>query len=160
MKHRPSFDGTHQERALRSLLSWSQRALRTRSGKTLKDLADELDIAPATLARYLNGTTPLGSHQFAAFARAFETTEAELIAACFPVLNVFQPSPQEIVVPPGWNLRDALRGHIPESDIETLLAEWEWKPLENQYAAFPAILQLAERLRAERTLKPRRDQTA
>lgn len=86
MKRRPAFDGSNQERALRGLLAWSRRALRTRSGKTLKDLAVELSVSPATLARYLNGTTPLGSEQFAPFAHAFETTEAALIAACFPVM--------------------------------------------------------------------------
>lgn len=160
MKHRPAFDGTHQERALRSLLSWSQRALRTRSGKTLRDLADELSIAPATLARYLNGTTPLSSEQFAPFARAFETTEAELIAACFPVVAASQPQQQDIVVPPGWTLREALRCAIPEGDIDGLVADWEHLPLENQFTAVPAILHAAHLARTARTRKAGRDQTA
>lgn len=107
---RVEFDGTHQERALRGLLSWSQRALRTKSGKTLKDLAEELAISPATLARYLNGTTPLGSHQFAPFARAFETTEAELVAACFP--SVAEPTLMDAAPAsepePAWDFRAEL----------------------------------------------------
>jgi transcriptional regulator with XRE-family HTH domain len=103
MKHRAEFDGTHQKRALRALLSWEDRALRTTSGKTLKDLAKELAISPATLARYLNGTTPLGSDQFAPFAAAFETTEADLIAACFPSATLAPANPD-----PDWDLHAEL----------------------------------------------------
>jgi transcriptional regulator with XRE-family HTH domain len=109
MKHRAEFDGTHQRRALRALLSWEDRALRTKSGKTLKDLARELAISPATLARYLNGTTPLGSDQFAPFAAAFETTEAALIAACFPSATLAPANPD-----PDWDLHAELQRLLPE----------------------------------------------
>jgi transcriptional regulator with XRE-family HTH domain len=109
MQHRSRFDGSHQRRALRALLSWEDRALRTKSGKTLKDLAGELAISPATLARYMSGTTPLGSEQFATFARAFETTEAALIAACFPDAALAPSLPTE----PGWDLRAELDRLLP-----------------------------------------------
>jgi hypothetical protein len=59
-------------------------------------------MAPATLARYLNGTTPLGSEQFEGFAMAFETTEAALIAACFPVMTGDMPDD------PTWDFRAEL----------------------------------------------------
>jgi transcriptional regulator with XRE-family HTH domain len=113
MTHRAEFDGSHQKRALRSLLVWQDRALRTRSGKTLKDLAEELAISPATLARYLNGTTPLGSDQFAAFARAFETTEAELIARCFPG-TMLTSMPADPEADPDWDFRATLAALIPD----------------------------------------------
>lgn len=87
MTRRATFDGAHQEQALRRLLTWSRRALRTRSGKGLRDVAAELGMSPASLARYLNGSVPLSSEQFAPFAAAFETTEAELIAACLPAVR-------------------------------------------------------------------------
>jgi transcriptional regulator with XRE-family HTH domain len=93
MPRRAPFDGSNQEKALRGLLAWSDRALRTKSGKTLKVIAEELSISPATLARYMSGDTPLRSDQFAPFAEAFETNETDLIRACFPLVKV-QPTAQ------------------------------------------------------------------
>lgn len=156
MKRRPAFDGTNQSRALRGLLSWSQRSLRTRSGKTLKDLAEELAMAPATLARYLNGTTPLSSEQFAAFAAAFETTEPALIAACFPSLTAVEPDAP-------WSMRAALRGHIPEDDIDGFVERYAGRPIEDQQAAAARIIaSFQERVRkvSEEMLRQLRDRPA
>jgi transcriptional regulator with XRE-family HTH domain len=70
------------------------------------------------------------------------------------------PSPPDIEVPPGWTLRDALRGVIPEADLDEQVAYWERFPIENQYAAVAGILRAAYLAREARTLKPRHDQTA
>jgi transcriptional regulator with XRE-family HTH domain len=152
MKRRVEFDGTHQARALRGLLSWSQRALRTKSGKTLKDLAGELSMSPATLARYLNGTQPLGSEHFARFAEAFETSEAELIAACFPALDA-QVAPPPPPADRPWTIRDALRGHIPEHLIDEIAEERGNDPLADQMAAVIDILRVYHEVQAEASVE-------
>lgn len=84
MSRRGVFDGKRQEEALRALLIREPDGLKTRDGKTLTELAQDVGLSYGQLWRYISGGLPLRSDQFAVFAHAFGTTEAELIRACFP----------------------------------------------------------------------------
>lgn len=50
-----------------------------------------------------------------------------------------------------FSFREALKGHIPEDQIEELAPHWECKPIANQQAAVMAILEMAEIHRREST---------
>lgn len=86
MSRRGRFDGGRQEQALRALLKREPDGLKTQSGKSLTDVAQEVGLSYGQLWRYVSGVLPLRSDQFTTFAEAFETTEAELIRACFPAV--------------------------------------------------------------------------
>lgn len=135
MTRRVTFDGSRQEQALRSLLVWSRRALRTRSGKTLKQIGAELGMSPATIARYLKGKTPLCSDQFGPFAAAFETTEAALIHACLAT-NPVAPADD------GWTIRRALEAAgLPADLVDRIEADTiEWGEKSRRAAAEGHIL--------------------
>jgi DNA-binding phage protein len=84
MPRRGAFDGSRQEHALRALLVREPDGLKTRSGKTLTAVAEHVGLSYGQLWRYISGALPLRFDQVAVFAEAFETTEADLLRACFP----------------------------------------------------------------------------
>jgi transcriptional regulator with XRE-family HTH domain len=86
MSRRGVFDGGRQEEALRALLVREPDGLKTRSGKTLTEVAQEVGLSYGQLWRYISGGLPLRSDQFPAFAQALETTEGELVRSCFPAV--------------------------------------------------------------------------
>lgn len=117
MTRRSSFDGRRQAAALRGLLVRKGQRYFTRSGRTLTQIAGALGMGYGTLWKYVDGRTPLCSHHFGMFAAAFETTEDELLRACFPVLTGGAEAG-------GWDARAELdRAGFTENEIQQVLAD-------------------------------------
>jgi transcriptional regulator with XRE-family HTH domain len=120
MARQNPFDGTQQAAGLRSFLVRTGREFRSRSGRTLTDMAGDLGMAYGTLWKYIDGRTPLGFEQTAEFARVFETTEPELLRACFASLAAVAPADATSRT---YDARAEMRSrNVPEDRIAE---EWE-----------------------------------
>lgn len=111
VSERPRFDGQQQREALTTL----QRG----SGKDATTVAQEVHLSYPQYNRYLWGRIPLRVDQFESFAKAYGVTPRDLV---------------DRILSDPWTMRDALRGHVPESDIDRFVAEHEDDSIENQKA--------------------------
>jgi hypothetical protein len=120
MRRKRVFDGSHQEKALRALLVREADGLKTRSGKTLTAVAEEVGLSYGHFWRYVAGELPLRSDQFGTFAEALETDKASLLRACFPSLATSrEPTLRERLV----------AGDVPEDEVREVLSETLGKEL-------------------------------
>jgi transcriptional regulator with XRE-family HTH domain len=120
MAEQRPFDGTQQAKGLKSFLVFEGGKYYSRSGRTLTDIAGDLGLSYGTVWKYVNGYTPLGSEQFADFARAFETDVPELLRACFPALRAAERASDPSQT---WDAREEMRNrNVPEDRIKQ---EWE-----------------------------------
>jgi hypothetical protein len=148
--YRDTPEGQRQAKALRD----AERD----SGRKRSEIVAVLPMEHDQYKRYLRGDTPLRWDQIPLFAEAYGIKAADLSRALGLMDDA--PTAQDIVVPPGWTLREALRGRLPDDEIKRQAEYWDRFPLANQYAAYPDILRVAREEVEARTLKPRRDQTA
>ncbi len=130
VSNREHFDGAAQRAAL--------TALQQQSGKQATELAAEVGLSYNQYLRYVWGKTPLRVDQFEPFARAYGVDRRVLVDAMFPD-------------PVAWNMADALRSRIPESDIPGYVATHAGDPIEDQQAAVEDILASADRERVRNT---------
>jgi hypothetical protein len=105
--------------------------------------------------RYLWGRLPLRTDQIPRFAAAYGVPKSELTRA-LGLLDDAMDQP--------WSMREALRSHLTEDEIERQVEKHKDAPLKDQQAAVGDLIEMAGEIRDERTAeslrRPRRDQTA
>lgn len=144
MSGRVEFDGERQKAVLLKL--------QHRAGLDGTEAAHRVGYSYPQALRYFRGQTPIRPDQYAQFAAAYDIRVEDLAAELagvdvFPDLRNVAPGDQ----PDRWTFRAALRGHIPESDIDELADYWEGRPMVNQQSAVQGILQMAESQRRRNT---------
>ena len=128
-EQRPRFDGRRQRAAL--------VRLQQKAGRNATTVASEVGLSYPQYNRYLWGRTPLRSDQFAAFARAYGVSVAELAEA----LGFGEPPPD----PEGWTQEQArayleAEGLPPEHVESRMDVLADLKPLSRRGAAEAFVL--------------------
>lgn len=118
------------------------RRLREHSGLSKSALSSELGFGTTqAYDLYERGASIIRLDRVDVWANAFKMSRENFIATLLGDLEPWNP----------WSFRDALRGSIPESDIEEMAPRWEGQPILNQQSAVEAILQMAFEQRRDAT---------
>lgn len=112
--------------------------LRVRSKKSRTQIAVALGMEHDTYRRYEIGQTELRISQVRPFARAYGLSPSDLMRE----LGLLDPDMADRTEE--WDIRRALRGHIPEAHIAGFAEAWASAEIEDQRAVVEAIIRSAQ----------------